>query len=109
MPEWTLYVAAGCGIIWLWKVIVAVIDIKNILSDNYTVTRDILIDKKIISGDDSDSYQLTYSSSTNGNQWKTNTSRHYYDRAKTGSTVTSIYLPNKKKPLYHYDNDGDAL
>lgn len=31
-----------------------------------------------------------------------------YDKAREGSAVLAVYLPGEKKPVFHYDLDGDA-
>jgi hypothetical protein len=34
--------------------------------------------------------------------------KHYYHKAREGSSVLAVYLPGEKKPVFHYDLDGDA-
>ena len=40
--------------------------------------------------------------------WKTNVTERYCHRAAIGETVLSVFRPGKKRPLLHYDTEGDA-
>ena len=99
-------IVAACAIIWLWCVILAIRDRRLIAHGEYELRRDTLIYKRIDEDSDSISYELTYR--TADREWTSSTSRHLYDLATVGDTITSVYLPKRKKPLLHYDRFGNT-
>lgn len=70
-----------------------------------TNTDDKLIDKNIVSGEDSASYILTYKSDI-GVTWKANVSLKRYNQEDLGDIVHAVYLNGKQKPILHYDKHG---
>ncbi len=101
-----LCVIAITAIIWIWRVICALHNFSLINKDEFEIRHDVLIKKEIYSGDDSDTYELTYRSGDK--TWKTKTNYRNYNKSKEGDRVISLFLPNRKKPLMHYDSSGDA-
>ena len=59
----------------------------------------------LISGDDSDTYQLIYKNDL-GDTWKVNVSSSRSYKARIGEIAYAVYLDGRKKPLLHYDMDG---
>lgn len=72
----------------------------------YEIRCDKLVEKKYISGDESDTYRLIYSSN-NGETWKVNVSKSRYEREAIGNNVHAVYLSDRDKPVLHYDGKGE--
>ncbi len=101
----TLIFTAVCAVIWIICIANTINCCKRINNNEYRMSLDKLINKRIVSSDDSDAYVLTYKSDTN-NTWKVSVSRERYNREEEGNTAYAVYLNGKKKPILHYDKDG---
>lgn len=75
--------------------------IKN---DEYTIVKSTLYNKRIQSGEDSDTYFLHYRDTEN--EWTCTVPQKKYDTAVIGTSVKTVYLNGIKNPLISYDTDG---
>lgn len=100
------YFAAGCAAIWLFCLFVAVRDCNIIRRDEYKLRRDILLRKDSRADDETASYYLIYRSEAQ--TWKTRVTKEEFDQAREGSSILSVYLPGKQKPVVHYTPLGNA-
>ncbi len=101
-----LIVAAVSCAGWLFCMYTTIRDYRCVESENYTIRQDVLINKKEITDADGTTYVLEYRN--NKKTWTTSADLRAYNRACIGDTVLAVYLPNKKKPLLHYDRNGNA-
>ncbi len=101
----TLIFAAVSFTIWVVFLVMTIIDCRHINNNDYRISYDKLIDKNIVSGEDSDSYVLTYKSDI-GVTWKVNVSLKRYNQENHGDIVHAVYLYRKQKPILHYDKYG---
>lgn len=106
VPEWLIIVPAVLFIALLVVVFNSIKDIKIVNNEEYTISRDKLVNKKYETSEDSATYTLYYRSGDK--EWQTSVSRANYNKAKIGDMVEAVYLPNKKRPLMHYNISGDA-
>ena len=102
--EWVIAAMIVCSVCFLWRLIVMLRDFGVVDREEFELRQDVLMGKEIRSGEDSDSYVLIYRS--NGGTWEKYTNKKYYEQAKKGDAVQSVFLPNKRKPLLHYDSWG---
>ena len=102
----SLIVAAVCFVLWLFCMYTAIRDYRHADSDDFTVHRDVLVEKKELSDSDGTTYVLYYNNSEK--TWKTTTKESTFHRTKEGDMVLAVYLPGKSKPILHYNLDGDA-
>ena len=77
----------------------------NLIKNNeYTIVKSTLYDKRIQSGEDSNTYYLHYRDTEN--EWKCIVPLYKYDTAVIGTSVRTVYLNGIKKPIISYDTDG---
>jgi len=102
-----LWASLGLAVVWLIYLCFAIRNWSAVKRGDFELRRDVLTKKDYIPGDDSpDSYYLYY---TSGDKtWKTSVSQKKYEEAVIGATALAVYLPGRKKPVYHYDEAGDA-
>ena len=105
--EGTRNTAIVVSAIWVILLALALRDCYYVHRQEFGVHTDTLIDKEIISGDENDSYCLTYRSA-DGTTWNVNTSRSAYESAHIGDRVQAVYLRSHKKPIFHYNTNGEA-
>lgn len=99
-------IALVCMTLWIIGLLRAIRDYRQAEQGDFELSRDVLVEKKEISDSDGDSYYLHYQ---NGDRkWKTGTSFTNYNRAKVGAAVVAVYLPGHRKPIVHYNHEGDA-
>ena len=98
--------ASVCGLFWLWCMLTTIRDYRRVENENYQLRQDVLVDKKESSDSDSTYYHLYYQSGQR--KWKASTSEKSYHKARIGDAVVAVYLPGKKKPILHYNHDGNA-
>lgn len=92
---------AGAVLIFL-----AARDSRAIRNETYRIKYDPLVRKYIRKGDDEtpDSYILEYSGEKG--TWDMAVTQMSYRNAQCGQRMGAVYLPYKKKPVYHFDPAG---
>lgn len=104
---WVLFVCGGSMALWIWRVIVSILALRNVRKNNLVVVKDVLT-RKYTNKDEDDNthYYLEYTSSISGKTWSTATDMRTHEVLALGTSVTAVYLSGKKTPLYHYDSEG---
>lgn len=106
-PNASVTVAAICGLFWIINLLTTIRDYRRVENENFEIRRDVLVDKKESSDSDSTNYFLYYQ---NGERtWRHSTTEKTYHKARIGDAVIAVYLPGKKRPILHYNHDGNAV
>ena len=103
---WALPAAAVCAVICAALLRKSFQDMNCVRDGNYQLHRDELVEKTFVEDSEGDTYTLVYRSGKD--YWTKTTNRRYFDSVTEGSVVLAVYLPGTKKPVMHYDLDGDA-
>jgi len=101
-----IYVVAIITGIW-WAVLVCKLcrDLSVVKDGDYSVFKDVLVDKTKKTDSDGDTdYYFVYSG-RNGN-WRKRVSYTEYSQTFVGATVYSVYLGKRKKPVLHCNQQG---
>ena len=106
VEDWVLPGAAVCAVICAVLLRNSFKDLNRIREGNYQLHRDELVEKNFVEDSEGDTYTLIYRSGEN--IWTKATNKRHFDSVTEGSVVLAVYLPGTKKPVMHYDLDGDA-
>lgn len=102
----TLGVGTVCGVIWLLCMLRNIRDTVRVRNQHFQLCWDQLVKKEYIPDSDGDVYRLYYQSGEK--TWDQNVSKKHYESVCEGSRIPAVYFIGKKKPVLHYDYEGNA-